>query len=137
MGFPSPAADYVETRISLDQQLISQPAATYFMRASRSHFREGIIQGALLVVDASLSPCDGSLLICAIDGEFRIKRYRTHPQPHLVNLENGRTGERENGRREALPVDDDGYSSAPAIFGVITYIINDARNAEFDDCPVM
>ncbi|VUF99934.1 Error-prone repair protein UmuD [Salmonella enterica subsp. enterica serovar Typhimurium] len=38
---------------------------------------------------------------------------------------------------EALPVDDDGYSSAPAIFGVITYIINDARNAEFDDCPVM
>jgi DNA polymerase V len=42
MGFPSPANDYVETRISLDQQLISQPAATYFMRASRSHFREGI-----------------------------------------------------------------------------------------------
>ncbi|EPB7318014.1 LexA family transcriptional regulator, partial [Salmonella enterica subsp. enterica] len=45
MGFPSPAADYVETRISLDQQLIIQPAATYFMRASRSHFWEGIIQG--------------------------------------------------------------------------------------------
>ncbi|BDT23244.1 MULTISPECIES: HumD family translesion DNA polymerase [Citrobacter freundii complex] len=129
MGFPSPAADYVEARISLDQQLISQPAATYFMRASRSHFREGIIQGALLVVDASLSPCDGSLLICAIDGEFRIKRYRTHPQPHLVNL--------DNGRREELPADDDGYSSVPAIFGVMTYIINDARNAEFDDCPVM
>ncbi len=129
MGFPSPASDYVETRISLDQQLISQPAATYFMRASRSHFREGILQGALLVVDASLTACDGSLLICAIDGEFRIKRYRTHPQPHLINL--------ESGRREALPVDDDGYGSAPAIFGVITYIINDARNAEFDDSPVM
>ncbi|MGY9913044.1 HumD family translesion DNA polymerase [Citrobacter freundii] len=129
MGFPSPEADYVETRISLDQQLISQPAATYFMRASRSHFRKGIIQGALLVIDALLSPRDGSLLICAIDGEFRIKRFRTHPQPHLVNL--------ENERREALPVDDDGYSSAPGIFGVITYIINDARNAEFNDCPVM
>jgi DNA polymerase V len=80
-------------------------------------------------VDASLSACDGSLLICAIDGEFRSKRYRTHPQPHLVNL--------ENGGMEALPVDDGGYSSAPAIFGVITYIINDARNGEFDDCPVM
>ncbi|RVS44711.1 LexA family transcriptional regulator, partial [Citrobacter freundii] len=39
MGFPSPASDYVEKRISLDQQLISQPSATYFMRASRSHFR--------------------------------------------------------------------------------------------------
>ncbi|HGX4603122.1 TPA: LexA family transcriptional regulator, partial [Escherichia coli] len=102
---------------------------TYFMRASRSHFREGIFLGALLVVDASLTACDGSLLICAIDGEFRIKRYRTHPQHHLINL--------ESGRREMLPVDDDGYGSAPAIFGVITYIINDARNAEFDDCPVM
>ncbi|KAA1140025.1 LexA family transcriptional regulator, partial [Citrobacter portucalensis] len=91
---PSPAADYVETRISLDQQLISQPAATYFMRASRSHFREGIIQGALLVVDASLTACDGSLLICAIDGEYRIKRYRTHPPPHLVKLDNGRSDAR-------------------------------------------
>ena len=49
MGFPSPASDYVETRISLDQQLISQSAATYFMRASRSHFREGIIQGRYLL----------------------------------------------------------------------------------------
>lgn len=88
MGFPSPAADYVETRISLDQQLISQPAATYFMRASRSHFREGIIQGALLVVDASLSPCDGSLLICAIDGEGDIG--------HILNPTSliWRTGER-------------------------------------------
>ncbi|MDE9659786.1 LexA family transcriptional regulator [Citrobacter braakii] len=129
MGFPSPATDYVEQRISLDERIITRPAATYFMRAGATHYREGIINGALLVVDASLSPCDGSLLICAIDGEFRIKRYRTHPQPHLVNL--------ENGRKEALPVDDGGYSSAPAIFGVITYIINDARNAEFDDCPVM
>ena len=129
MGFPSPAADYVETRISLDQQLIRHPAATYFMRASRSHFREGILQGALLVVDASLTACDGSLLICAIDGEFRIKRYRTRPQPHLINL--------ESGRREVLPDDGDGYNSSQAIFGVITYIINDARLGEFDDCPVM
>lgn len=129
MGFPSPASDYVEHRISLDQELISKPSATYFMRASCSHFREGILQGALLVVDSSLSLCDGSLLICAVEGEFRIKRYRIHPEPYLINL--------ENGRREELPVDADGYSSSHTVFGVITYIINDARNAEFDDCPVM
>lgn len=56
-----------------------------------------------------------------------IKRYLKHPNPHLVNL--------ENGRREELPCDD--YNSAPSVFGVITYIINDARTAEFDDCPVI
>ena len=66
----------------------------------------------------------GAAIMCEDDVD-----YRTHPQPHLVNL--------ENGRKEALPVDDGGYSSAPAVFGVLTYIINDARNAEFDDCPVM
>lgn len=60
----------------------------------------------LLVLDASLSVCDGLLLICAIDGEYRIKRYRTHPQPHLANLENGRMGEWENGRRGAHHIDD-------------------------------
>lgn len=56
-------------------------------------------------------------------------RYWTHPQHHLVNL--------DGGRREALTADDDVYSSAPAIFVVITYIINDVRNTEFDDYPVM
>ena len=56
MGFPSPAADYVESRISLDQQIIRHPSATYFMRAADSHHREGILQGALLVVDSSLTP---------------------------------------------------------------------------------
>ena len=56
MGFPSPASDYVETRISLDQQLISQPAATYFMRASRSHFREGILEGRCLLWTRRFQP---------------------------------------------------------------------------------
>ena len=129
MGFPSPAADFAETSISLDRLLISKPAATYFMRAACSHFREGILQGALLVVDSSLSPCEGSLLVCAIEGEFRVKRYCLHPEPHLINL--------ANGRREELTEYEDGYSSTAPIFGVITYIINDARTAEFDDCPVM
>ena len=56
MGFPSPASDYVETRISLHQQLISQPAATYFMRASRSHFREGILRGRCWLLMRHLLP---------------------------------------------------------------------------------
>ncbi|HAO8262620.1 TPA: DNA repair protein [Escherichia coli] len=124
MGFPSPAADYVESRISLDQQLIRHPSATYFMRAADSHHREGILQGALLVVDSSLTP-----LVCAMEGEYRIKRYRKYPRQHLEDL--------STGKKEALPVDDDGCTGSNAVFGVITHVINDARSGEFDDCPVI
>ncbi|HCS4998942.1 TPA: LexA family transcriptional regulator [Escherichia coli] len=127
MGFPSPAQDYVEERISLDKRLITHPSATYFMRAGNTYYREGIINGALLVVDSSLNPVDGSLLVCSMDNDFRIKRYRTHPHPHLINL--------ENGHKEKLQ-DDAECDSGRAVFGVITYIINDARYGEFDDYPM-
>lgn len=73
MGFPSPAADFAETRISLDQRLIHKPAATYFMLAGETIYRCGIMKDALLVVDASLSPCDGSLLVCECEGMFKVK----------------------------------------------------------------
>lgn len=128
MRFPSPAADYVEDRISLDKKFIVHPSATYFMRAGNTYFREGILEGALLVIDCSLGVFDGSLLVCNIDEEFRIKRFRRHPQPHLINL--------SNGLREELPRESDS-ASGRIIIGVITYIINDARSGEFDDCPVM
>ena len=129
MGFPSPDADFAETRITLDQRLIHKPAATYFMLAGETIYRCGIMKDALLVVDASLIPCDGSLLVCESEGIIKVKRYRTHPQPHLENV--------SNGRKEKLPGHDDNSTEARPIFGVITYIINDARSGEFDDCPVM
>ncbi|EQA1580372.1 S24 family peptidase [Enterobacter hormaechei] len=129
MGFPSPAADYVEHRISLDNLFVTRPASTYFMRAGATHYRDGILSGALLVVDASLSPCDGSLLVCDDAGELKIKRYRMHPRPYLENL--------ENGKREEIPGQTGDYNVSSPVFGVITYIINDARSGEFDDCPVM
>lgn len=56
MGFPSPAADYVERSMSLDEKFIEHPASTYFMRAGQTYWREGIQNGALLVVDSSLTP---------------------------------------------------------------------------------
>ncbi|HEJ0334569.1 TPA: LexA family transcriptional regulator [Klebsiella aerogenes] len=130
MGFPSPAQDYEDKGISLDERFIRHPSATYFMRAGSTYYQAGIIQGALLVIDSSLSPCDGSLLICSIDGELKIKRYRVMPWPYLEDL--------QTGRREDLPRDDDEcYNNQRAVFGVITYIINDGRINEFDDNPVM
>lgn len=128
MGFPSPAADYVERRVSLDETLISKPSATYFMRAGQTYWREGIMYGALLVVDSSLTPFDGSLLVCSVDNEFRVKRYKCYPKPHLINL--------ETGSAEEIPKPTSLFDDESHLFGVITYIINDARSGEFDDCPV-
>ncbi|CZY36433.1 DNA polymerase V subunit [Enterobacter hormaechei] len=68
MGFPSPAADYEEARLSLDERLIHKPAATYYMKASETIYRCGIMKEALLAIDSSLNPCDGSLLVCEIGG---------------------------------------------------------------------
>lgn len=129
MGFPSPAADYVESRLSLDEALIQKQAATYYMRAGETIYRCGIMKDALLVIDSSLKPCDGSLLVCDCGGEFAVRRYRAYPQPRLENV--------SNGRKEKLPGHDESATGPGPVFGVITYIINDARSGEFDDCPVM
>lgn len=79
------------------------------------------------------SPCRNAgaffALVCKDWREFRIMRYRTLPHPCLENP--------ENGRREPLPSKDDLSDTSRPVFGVITYIINDARSGEFDDFPVM
>lgn len=87
MGFPSPAQDYVERSLSLDELCIHRPAATYFMRAANNYVRAGIQKGAVLVVDASAKPCDGSVVIVAHGGEFVVKRLQLHPKPVLVGLD--------------------------------------------------
>ncbi|WP_241170126.1 S24 family peptidase [Serratia marcescens] len=87
MGFPSPAADYTEKPLSLDALCIHKPHATYFMRAGQAYLRAGIQKGATLVVDASVKPCDGSIVIVALGGEFVVKRLRLHPAPALLPLD--------------------------------------------------
>lgn len=127
MGFPSPARDYVEKGISLDSELISHPSATYYVRSEVTHWRAGIKQGALLVVDSSLNPCDGSIVLCDIDGEFVLRYYRQYPELHLESLENGRV--------DTVRFMEDGASID--VFGVVAFIINDARSGEFDDNPAI
>lgn len=95
MGFPSPAADYIERSISLDVHI------TWVI--------SGIMNGAFMVVDSSLKPCDGSLLVCRIGDELRIKRYRISPNPHLVNL--------ENGKREDMSGHTGDYNVSSSVFG--------------------
>ena len=74
-GFPSPADDYVEARIDLQRHLCPNSEATFLMRvAGHSMADAGIHDGDLLVVDRSLTPTDGSIVIAVLDGEFTVKR---------------------------------------------------------------
>ncbi len=73
-GFPSPAEQYLEPPLDLNELLVKHPAATYFVRVQGdSMIGRGIYDGDILVVDRSLDPCDGDVVIAAVDGEFTVK----------------------------------------------------------------
>ena len=74
-GFPSPADDFKEIRISLDKELVKNQESTFYARVSGdSMLGAGIDDGDLLVIDKSLSPENGKIAVCFIDGDFTIKR---------------------------------------------------------------
>jgi len=73
-GFPSPAADHVEDRLSADDYLVSNPTATYFVRVKGDSMIEaGIFDGDVLVVDRSIKPGIGHVVLAELDGEFTVK----------------------------------------------------------------
>lgn len=74
-GFPSPADDYVERSISLDEHLIQHRESTFFMRVAGDSMRGlGIFDGDLLVVDRALPATHGCVVIAVVDGEFTVKQ---------------------------------------------------------------
>ena len=76
-GFPSPAEQYLEPPLDLNEFLIKRPAATYFVRVEGdSMIGAGIHEGDLLVVDRSLRPANGDVIIACVDGDFTVKTYR-------------------------------------------------------------
>jgi DNA polymerase V len=76
-GFPSPADDYIDRSLDLNEHLIKHPAATFYVRASgNSMIGAGIHSGDLLIVDRALEPKDGSIIVAVIEGELTVKRLR-------------------------------------------------------------
>ncbi|MGI9275675.1 MAG: LexA family protein [Endozoicomonas sp.] len=76
-GFPSPAADYLEDHLSLDQLLVQHPAATFFARAQgHSMIGAGIHDSDLLIIDRSLTARSGDIVIALLDGELLVKRLK-------------------------------------------------------------
>jgi len=84
-GFPSPAADYIESGIDLVSHLIPHPSSTYTLRvAGDSMINAGILDGSYLLVDFSLHPEHGDIVVANIGGEFTVKRLVTHPVVQLL-----------------------------------------------------
>ncbi len=75
-GFPSPADDYVEKRIDLNEELIQHREATFFLRVSGySMTNAGIDDGDELIVDRAITPEHNRIVVAAIDGELTVKRF--------------------------------------------------------------
>ena len=88
-GFPSPADDYVEKNLDLNELLVQKPAATFFVRAQgESMLGAGIHPNDILVVDRSMEAVPGKIVICALNGELTVKRLERTDQKWQLKAEN-------------------------------------------------
>ncbi|XKM12631.1 translesion error-prone DNA polymerase V autoproteolytic subunit [Orbaceae bacterium ac157xtp] len=114
-GFPSPAQDFVEKRIDLNELMITHPSATYLLRASGdSMIQGGICDGDLLVVDSTKQAVHGDIVIACIAGEFTVKKLCLKPNVILQPM---------NPSYKPIVINDE---NPLELFGVVTYIIHKA-----------
>ncbi|KJS38146.1 MAG: hypothetical protein VR70_10885 [Rhodospirillaceae bacterium BRH_c57] len=112
-GFPSPADDHLEGRLDVYELLVRRPAATFFCKAvGESMVDAGIKDGDLLVVDRSIQPQAGDVVVATMDGGLTVKLLR------------------QNGLRWELAPANPGFPSMPIdpeegiqVWGVVTYAI--------------
>lgn len=88
-GFPSPADDYMDTKLDLNELIIQHKEATFFMRAQSSSMQEsGIFPEDILVVDRRLVAKHGKIVVVTINGEFFVKRIcKEHGKTYLLTDE--------------------------------------------------
>ena len=102
-GFPSPAEDYVEGKLDLNEHLIHRPAATFIVRVEGDSMIEaGIFPGDLLVVDRSIEARPGSIVVAAVGGELVVKRLRKEGAGWFLAAENSDFPPIEIGAEDAI-----------------------------------
>lgn len=118
-GFPSPASDYLEGKLDLNTHCVPHPAATFYLRAEgESMTGVGIFPGDLLVVDKSLTPHHGDVVIALLDGGFTVKTLQLRPRLALLPA---------NPAFAPLAVDaEQGFE----LFGVVTHVIGNLRQRD-------
>lgn len=114
-GFPSPADDYVEDTIDLNDILIRNPVATFIWKVAGDCMVEArIFHGDRIIVDRSLTPKHRSIVLAVVDGEPTVKRLlKRHGVIRLAN---------ENRR---LPVFEPGDEADITVWGVVTWALRD------------
>lgn len=88
-GFPIPAEDFEETRVSLDEELVKNKSTTFFAKVKgQSMIGAGLNHDDLLVIDRSLSPENNKIAVCFLDGDFTVKRLRVEGKEVWLQPEN-------------------------------------------------
>ena len=112
-GFPSPADDFKEIRISLDKELVKNKEATFYARVDGdSMIGAGLEDGDLLVIDRSLNPENKKIAVCLIDGDFTVKRIKKEKNKLFLVPENKKYKKIEIKEEEEL-----------IIWGIVEYVI--------------
>jgi DNA polymerase V len=112
-GFPSPADDFKEMRISIDQEVVKNEEATFYARVAGDSMQgAGLEDGDLLVIDTSVAPENNKIAVCFIDGEFTVKRLKV--EKDCVYLMP------ENPKYKPIKVTED---QELKIWGIVTYVV--------------
>lgn len=115
-GFPSPAQDYVEAELDLNDYCITRKNSTFFVRAIGNSMTDiGLKSGDLMVVDKAEDAKHGDIVIAEIDGEFTVKRLLLTPRPALQAM------------NSAFPTL---YPEDLQIFGVVMAFVHKTRGGE-------
>lgn len=116
-GFPSPADDYIEKKLDLNELLVAHPAATFFVRVQGHSMREAqIFDGDILIVDRSLQAESGSIIVAILNGEFTVKRVMKRKDRLLLVAENPAFSPLEISPEMDFQV-----------WGIVTYVIHKVR----------
>ena len=112
-GFPSPADDFKQIRISLDKELVKNSESIFYARVSGDSMEDaGISDGDLLVIDKGLEPNNNKIAVCCLDGEFTVKRILKKGRKLYLKPENINYTEIEINEDKEL-----------IIWGIVTYVI--------------
>ena len=113
-GFPSPAQDYTEQKLDLNEHLIKHPSSTFIIKVNGSSMTgDGIFDKSLLIVDRSLDYKNNSIVIASINGEFTVKKIEKIKGKYYLVA--------SNKDFEPIPVNEE---TELLIWGIVTWVLN-------------